>query len=101
MKLTQECARNPLLEAHNRIGLVELGTLSPYIVKQLSSLEVNCLTVPILVKNSYVILRLDKYVSAQCDRSMQKRLLDELFKEWIKRQLAQQQYHLENADSLK
>ena len=98
--LSEECTGNPALEASESIGLVELGSLSPLIAKQLPSLKVGCLSAPILVKNSYVILRLDKYVSAQCNRPMQKRLIDELFKEWMQRQLTQQQYHLEHAHSL-
>lgn len=99
--LIRECAGNPLLEASESIGLVELGTLSPWIAQQLSSLEADAISAPILIENYYVILRLDKYISAQCDRPTKKRLLNELFNQWMQEQLAQQQYHLENDDSLK
>ncbi|MDJ0570034.1 MAG: hypothetical protein QNJ53_13440 [Pleurocapsa sp. MO_192.B19] len=51
--------------------------------------------------NCYIILRLEKYVTAQCNRAMHKRLRDELFNQWMQQQLTQQKYHLENTNSLK
>ena len=98
-ELAREYSENPQIEVNN-LGWLELGTLPSLIARQLSILEVNSLSTPILVGNCYVILRLEKYASAQCDRTMQKRLINELFSQWIKQQLTQQKYHLENVNSL-
>ena len=98
-ELARECSENSQMEVNN-LGWLELGTLPSPIARQLSTLEVNSFSTPLLVGNCYVILRLEKYVSAQCDRAMRKRLINELFSQWIQQQLTQQKYHLENVNSL-
>lgn len=85
---------NSQIKVRGSIGWVELSTLPPVIGQQLSSLKVNSITAPFTVGNCYVILRLEKYVSAQCDRAMHQRLTDELFQQWMQQQLRQHQYHL-------
>ena len=98
-ELTQECSGNPLVESEV-VNSTELGTLPPAIAQQLSTMKAGNISAPILVENYYLILRLDRYVSATCDRPMQKRLLDELFERWMQQQLAHQKYHLESLNSL-
>ena len=95
-ELAQERKENLQIEASEAIGWVELGTLQPLIAQQLSTLQVNSVSSPIPIGKCYVILRLEKYLSAQCDRAMQKRLRDELFNQWMQQQLMKQKYHLEN-----
>ena len=100
-ELNQEYAEHPSIEVSEALGWVELGTLPSSIAQQLSSMKIDTISSPILVENYYVILGLDKYVSAQCDRAMEKRLINELFDQWMQRQLTQQKYQLVNFDSLK
>ena len=97
-QLTPECS-GTLVESE-AVNSAELGTLPPAIAQQLSTMKAGTVSAPILVKNYYLILRLDRYVSATCDRPMQKRLLDELFERWMQQQLAHQKYHLESLNSL-
>ena len=99
-EFAQECAVNPLIEVSEAMNSVELGTLPSAIAGQLSTMKANTISAPILVGNYYLILRLDQYISAPCDRPMQKRLIDELFDRWMQQQLAHQKYHLENPNSL-
>ena len=97
-EFTQECSLNPI-EVSEAINS-EVGTLPPAIAHQLSTMKANTISAPLLVGDYYLILRLDRYISATCDRPMQKRLLDELFDRWMQQQLAHQKYHLENHSSL-
>ena len=99
-ELSQECRGNPSIEASESIGLVELATLPPSIAKQLANLQTYSVSLPFAAENWFVIVRLEKYVSATCDRAMKKRLIDELFNRWMQQQLAQQKYHLQNTNSL-
>ena len=98
-ELTQEGSGNPLVE-FEAVNSAELGILPSAIAQQLSTMKTGTISAPILVENYYLILRLDRYVSANCDRPMQKRLLDELFERWMQQQLAHQKYHLESLNSL-
>ena len=100
-ELTQEYAEHPLVKVSEALGWIELGTVPSSIAQQLSSMKIDTISAPILIENCYAILRLDKYVSAQCDRLMEKRLINELFDRWMQQQLTQQKYHLVNFDSLK
>ena len=100
-ELTQERSGDSLIEVSKAIDGVELGSLSPLIARELSTMKADAISTPILVENYYVILRLDRYVSVSCDRSMEKRLINELFDRWMQQQLTQQKYHLVNFDSLK
>ena len=74
---------------------VELGSLTPAVIEQLTTLEANSFTVPLAVKESFVIFYLEKHIPAQCDRQTSIRLLNELFDRWMQQQLKEHQYHLE------
>lgn len=100
-EFTQEGQENSLIQVSEAINNVELGTLPLAIAKQLSTMKTDSISAPMLVGNYYVIVRLEQYVSATCDRPMEKRLINELFDRWMQQQLAHHKYHLENRESLK
>jgi len=100
-QLTRECSENPWAEVSEGLNSVELGTLPYAISQQLSGMKANTISAPILLGSYYAIFRLEQYVSATCDRSMEKRLINELFDQWMQQQLTYQKYHLENLNSLK
>ena len=100
-ELTQKRSGGSLVEVCRAIDGVELGSLSPSIARQLSTMKADTISAPMLVENYYVILRLEQYVSVSCDRHMEKRLINELFEQWMQQQLTQQKYHLVNINSLK
>ena len=100
-ELTQERSGGSLVEVCRAIDGVELGSLSPSIARQLSTMKADTISAPMLVENYYIILRLERYESVNCDRHMEKRLINELFEQWMQQQLTQQKYHLVNINSLK
>ena len=100
-ELTQKRSGGSLVEVCRAIDGVELGSLSPSIARQLSTMKADTISAPMLVENYYIILRLERYVSVSCDRHMEKRLINELFEQWMQQQLTQQKYHLVNINSLK
>lgn len=66
------------------IGPVELSVPHPVIGRMLSVSQPGQLWAPTPIGEWYVITRLEKFVPAQFDESMRQRLMDELFKTWLK-----------------
>jgi len=69
------------------IGPVELSIPHPTIAQILSTSEPGQLIPPTRVGEWLVIIRLEKLIRAQLDKALQKRLLDELFQQWLNEQL--------------
>lgn len=69
------------------VGPVELNLLHPKMVQMLATTELGKLLPPTRIGDWFVIVRLEKYVSAQLDEAMEKRLIDELFQNWLEQQL--------------
>lgn len=65
------------------IGPVELSVPHPMIGRMLSVSQPEQLWSPTPIGEWYVITRLEKFVPAQFDDAMRKRLIDELFKTWL------------------
>ena len=51
---------------------------------------------PALFGEWVVIVRLEKFISAELDREMSQRLLNENFKNWLQTQLQEQGYQISN-----
>lgn len=66
------------------IGPVELSVPHPMIGRMLSVSQPGQLWSPTPIGEWYVITRLEKFVPAQFDDAMRQRLMDELFKTWLK-----------------
>jgi parvulin-like peptidyl-prolyl isomerase len=71
------------------IGPVELSTCPPAITKLLSVSRPGQLLPPIAYGNSYLVIRLEKFISAQLNETMRQRLLSELFASWLQDQYKQ------------
>ncbi|NJN75245.1 MAG: peptidylprolyl isomerase [Synechococcaceae cyanobacterium RL_1_2] len=65
------------------IGPVELNTPHPALAKALKASQPGEVCAPMKVGEWYVIVKLEKFLSAQLDEQTRKRLLDELFNDWI------------------
>lgn len=77
-------------ETGGLIGPVELNVPHPQISQLLLSSQPGQLLPPTRVGDWIVILRLEKYLAAQLDKSMTQRLLNELFSNWLNEQLQKQ-----------
>lgn len=71
------------------LGPVELGTLHSKLAQLLRVNQPGKLSVPILVDEWYLIVRLEKLIPAQLDEGMRQRLLQENFQTWLQEQLGQ------------
>lgn len=69
------------------VGPVELNVPHPKIAQMLSSSKPGQLWPPTQIGEWYIILRLEKYISAQLDAPTQQRLLNELFGQWLTEQI--------------
>ena len=69
------------------IGPIELNSPHPTIAKMLNQLQIGQISLPIVVEEWIIIVRLEKYISAELNENMQQRLLGELFQNWLNQQL--------------
>ena len=90
-------ADDPNLITLEADGWVELGTLHPIIAKRLAHLEVGTIAAPQAVNQEYVIMRLENYQAAVCDRLMHQRLVNELFQVWLRGELIKQNYRFSSS----
>ncbi len=71
------------------LGPVELNVPHPKIGQILAASQPGQLSPPTQVGDWWIILRLEKYISAQLDEKTRQRLLHELFQGWLSAQLQQ------------
>ncbi|MEA5510746.1 peptidylprolyl isomerase [Crocosphaera sp. UHCC 0190] len=71
------------------IGPVELNVPHPRISQILSASRPGQLSPPTRVGDWWIILRLEKYMSAQLDEATRQRLINELFQAWLLAQIQQ------------
>ena len=75
-----------------RVGPIPANNAGhPELRKRLSSaIEGECLE-PFKVSNSYILLRLDKRINSVLDDKLENLLIEELYQEWLNRQISQLQ----------
>jgi parvulin-like peptidyl-prolyl isomerase len=71
------------------IGPVELNVPHPQVSSILANSQPGQLSLPTKVGEWWIIVRLEKYLSAQLDSATRQRLLNDLFQGWLKTQLEQ------------
>jgi parvulin-like peptidyl-prolyl isomerase len=71
------------------IGPVELNVPHPQVSSILANSQPGKLSPPTKVGDWWIIVRLEKYLSAQLDNATRQRLLNDLFQGWLKTQLEQ------------
>lgn len=65
------------------VGPVELNIPHPEITQKLITSEPGKVIPPIRVAEWNIILRLERYITAELDQNLKRRLLDELFNQWL------------------
>jgi parvulin-like peptidyl-prolyl isomerase len=76
-------------EIGGMIGPQELSVPHPVLAQKLSSLPLGQLSPPLQVADWFVIVRVEKRLPAQLDKSMQARLIDEMYEQWLQGKLSQ------------
>ncbi len=88
-ELAREYSQGSEAQTGGLLGPVELNVPHPKISQILAASKPGQLSPPTQVGDWWIILRLEKYVSAQLDEKTRQRLLQELFQGWLLAQLQQ------------
>ncbi len=89
-ELAREYSQGPEAQTGGLIGPVELSTPHPALAQMLRLGQPGQIFPPIRLGEWVVIVRLEKFIPAQLDDSMRKRLLNDCFTTWLSEQLNQQ-----------
>ena len=82
-ELAKEYSQGSEAQTGGLIGPVELSVPHPKIAKMLTASQPGQLLPPIKIEHWIVIVRLEKFISAQLDPPMRQKLLDERFRAWL------------------
>lgn len=88
-ELARTYSQGPEAQTDGLIGPVELSVPHPTLAQMLTVSQPGQLMPPTRIGEWYVIVRLEKFIPAQMDESMRRRLLTECFNNWLKEQLDQ------------
>lgn len=88
-KLAREYSQGLNNKTGGLIGPVELGNCPITLANILLSSQAGQVNFPIRNGKTVVIVRLEKFIPAQLDLQTRQRLLDELFKNWLQKQVKQ------------
>ena len=86
-ELAEQYSEGPEAKTGGLIGPVGLGNAHPQLAETIRICQLGQLMPPTPIKDVWVIVRLEKYLPAQLDDAMRRRLLDELFANWLDKQL--------------
>jgi len=89
-QLAKDYSQGAEAQTGGLVGPVELNVPHPQIAKMLMSSKPGQLWPPLLIGEWTVILRLEKFLSAQLDPPTEQRLLNDLFQQWLLSQMQQQ-----------
>jgi parvulin-like peptidyl-prolyl isomerase len=88
-ELARTYSQGPEAQTDGLIGPVELSVPHPNLAKMLSISQPGQLLPPTRIGEWIVVVRLERFVPAQMDESMRRRLLNEFFTTWLQEQLSQ------------
>jgi parvulin-like peptidyl-prolyl isomerase len=88
-ELARIYSQGPEAQTDGLIGPVELNVPHPTLAQVLSVSQPGQLMPPTRIGEWFVIVRLERFIPAQLDESMRRRLLNELFSTWLQEQLQQ------------
>jgi parvulin-like peptidyl-prolyl isomerase len=88
-ELAREYSKGVEAQTDGLIGPVELSVPHPVLAQLLLSSKPGEIMPPTQVGEWIVLVRLERFIPAQMDDAMRKRLLDECFQTWLSEQLAQ------------
>jgi parvulin-like peptidyl-prolyl isomerase len=89
-QIAKEYSQGTEAQTGGLVGPVELSVPHPDIVNKLRYSQPGQLIPPVRIGEWIVILRLEKYLTSSLDINLRKRLLDELFNQWLNEQLQTQ-----------
>jgi parvulin-like peptidyl-prolyl isomerase len=76
-------------EIGGMVGPQELSVPHQSLAQRLAALKPGQLSPPLQIADWFVIVQLEKWLPAQLDKSMQARLIDEMYEQWMQRKLSQ------------
>ena len=88
-ELAHEYTQGPEAETGGLRGPVELSNVHPTLARMLSVSQRGQLWPPFRLGEWLVIVRLEKLLPAQLDELMRRRLMNELFENWLREQIQQ------------
>jgi parvulin-like peptidyl-prolyl isomerase len=88
-ELARVYSQGPEAQTDGLIGPVELSVPHPTLAQLLSLSQPGQLNPPTRVGEWLVLVRLEKFIPAQMDDAMRRRLLNECFNTWLQEQLSQ------------
>ncbi|WP_448603888.1 peptidylprolyl isomerase [Thermoleptolyngbya sp.] len=88
-ELARVYSQGPEAQTDGLIGPVELSVPHPQLAHMLSISQPGQLWPPHRIGEWIVIIRLEKFIPAQMDEPMRRRLLNESFNQWLQQQLEQ------------
>ncbi|OKH14578.1 peptidylprolyl isomerase [[Limnothrix rosea] IAM M-220] len=89
-ELAREYSKGPESQTGGLVGPVEMNVPHPAMIQILSSSQPGELKPPVKIGEWFVILRLEKSIPAQLDETMQQRLINEQFEQWLNQQVQEQ-----------
>ncbi|NEO31899.1 MAG: peptidylprolyl isomerase [Symploca sp. SIO3C6] len=89
-ELAREYSKGPEAQTGGLIGPVEMSTPHPILAKMLMASQPGQVCPPTRLGEWLVVVRLEKFIPAQLDEVMRKRLMNECFTNWLTQQLNQQ-----------
>lgn len=87
--LAREYSQGSEAQTGGCIGPVELSSCHPTVAKMLSVSQPSQLWTPMHIGEWVAIVRLEKLIPAQLDETMRQRLVNDMFAEWLQKQLNQ------------
>jgi parvulin-like peptidyl-prolyl isomerase len=94
-ELAQQYSQGSESQTGGLVGPVELNVPHPKIAQILTASKVGQLHPPVPIAEWWILLRLEKYQSAQLDEPTRRRLLADLFQKWLGEQMSQVSYAVE------
>ncbi|MEH1820223.1 MAG: peptidylprolyl isomerase [Nostoc sp.] len=88
-ELAREYSQGPEAHTNGIVGPVELGAINPNFAQLLSTSQEGVVQAPVAFGDSWIIVRVEKFLAAQLDDFMRQRLLQENFEKWFQQQLSQ------------
>ena len=90
-ELARTYSQGPEAQTDGLIGPVELSVPHPVLAQLLTLSQPGQISAPTRVGEWLVLVRLEKFIPAQLDDPMRRRLLDECFNTWLQEQLSKLQ----------
>lgn len=88
-EVARDHSEGPESRSGGLLGPVPVSQPHPAISKLLSVSQPGQLWAPRPLAEWFVIIRLEKFLPAQLDESMRRRMVDEMFENWLREQIAQ------------